>query len=170
MRIRGLLAVLFIVSAFSQMAYAATLLETLHSFKPPLTLLNALVSNEQNMIEIDLTDSEHHHLKFTMGGRPPSTLLEMFNSAPRNEIVLRPQSAAFDGVTLPIGSADEKQILQFLEDWKASGSVTVQIKGDKNIPVSTGAAERRRKLVDRVISILKARNPPALKAGRRGSR
>lgn len=146
----------FMVSVFAQTAYAASLQDTLHSFKAPLTLMNAHISNDQ--IEIDLVDAEHRQLKFTIGGRPPSTLFEMFDTTPRNEIVLRPQSAAFDGVTLPMGSSDEKQVLQLLEDWRNSGRAMVSMKKGKQIPVAAGIAENRRKLIERVIEILRARN------------
>jgi hypothetical protein len=134
-------------------------LQNLRNFTPPIVVQSAEVLQDGHTIEIELTDAGHHTLILDMGAtRLPGSMLEMFAGVPEQEITLRSSAISPNSAPLKPGGPEEQLVYKLLLRWKTAGSAMGTVKGGKRVAPPPNIAAERRKLTDRVIARLKARN------------
>ncbi len=164
MRVKGLLitAAAFLLLIAPPAGAAETSpppLQNLRNFTPPIVVQNAEVLQDGHTIEIEITDAGHHTLILDMGAtRLPGSMLEMFAGVPEQEITLRSSTISPNTATLKPGGPEEQLVYRLLQRWKASGGAMGMVKAGKRVSPPPNIAAERRKLTDRVIAALKARN------------
>jgi hypothetical protein len=163
MRVKGLLTVsaflLLIAPPAGAAETAPSPLQNLRNFTPPIVVQNAEVLRDGHTIEIEMTDAGQHTLILDMGAtRLPGSMLEMFSGVPEQEITVRSSAISQNTAPLKPGGPDEQLVYRLLQRWKTSGSAMGTVKAGKRVAPPPGIAAERRKLTDRVIATLKARN------------
>lgn len=148
---------------------ATTPVEVLRAMKAPV-VPSSVELGRAGTIEIKLTDANRRTLIVHVGGaRPPTTVLEMLNGTPRDDVTLK-LSTSGEGFLLEMGGNDEAHILHILQVWRAKAVTIAADKSEKsatNNSLPPAESEQRIKLVDSAIALLRPRHQRAAKPASR---
>jgi hypothetical protein len=134
-------------------------LQTLRTFSPPIAVQNAEVLQDGRTVELEITDAAHRLLFVSMGAaRLPGSLAEMFAGVPDQEITVRLSQITSNVAQLPPGGPDEQLLYRLLQRWKTASSPVGAVKNGKRTAPPPNIAAEQRRLTEKVIATLKARN------------